>query len=80
MIKLNIEKLRAYMKIKGWSERELALKMGLSPSTVNRVLRGEREPGSKFIDRVLLICQGLAFYDLFYQNTYPADNNISHKS
>jgi transcriptional regulator with XRE-family HTH domain len=80
MLKLNVEKLRAYMEIKSWSERELARRMGLSHSAVNRVLRGEREPGRKFIDRVLLICQGLTFYDLFYQNPFPNDNiNFTQK-
>jgi transcriptional regulator with XRE-family HTH domain len=36
--------LKKALKDKGWSQRELARQLGVSPSTVTRWLNGERAP------------------------------------
>lgn len=50
---LNAVKLREYMNQKQLTEAELARKMDVSRSTVNRVLRGKRGAGTEFIGKLL---------------------------
>jgi len=49
MAGINLERIKAFMTYNGWSEYELAKRMGVSYSYVNRVLSGKRTPGRKFI-------------------------------
>lgn len=49
MADVNLDRIRAFMTYNGWSEYELAKRMGVSYSYVNRVMAGKRIPGRKFI-------------------------------
>jgi transcriptional regulator with XRE-family HTH domain len=49
MAAVNLERIKAFMTYNGWSEYELAKRMGVSYSYVNRVMSGKRMPGRKFI-------------------------------
>lgn len=65
---INIPKLNEYMNFKGWDEKLLAEKMGVSYVTVYRVFRGKREPGNEFIAKLLSACKGAEFEQLFIFN------------
>jgi len=75
MIELNIEKVREYMQLKSWSEKDLSEKMQVDYTTVYRVLRGERNPGPKFINGILRACVGLEFNEIFLTQSLPTGNN-----
>ncbi|WP_044649217.1 helix-turn-helix domain-containing protein [Paenibacillus terrae] len=64
-LSLNIPKTQQYMKEKGWSEADLAEKIGVSKVQVYRVLRGQREPGNEFIAGLLSACREMGLNDLF---------------
>ena len=44
---LNVEYLKTLICRKGWSERQFALKTGLSSATISRVLNNKRGAGAK---------------------------------
>jgi transcriptional regulator with XRE-family HTH domain len=44
---LNIEYIEELIKKKGWSERQLAIKAGLSSATVSRIIAGKRGAGTR---------------------------------
>ncbi|MDR3597046.1 helix-turn-helix transcriptional regulator [Clostridium sp.] len=44
---LNVKYLQILMKKKGWSERQLAMKSGLSSATVSRIISGKRGAGTR---------------------------------
>ncbi|MFL0248107.1 helix-turn-helix domain-containing protein [Candidatus Clostridium stratigraminis] len=44
---LNVKYLITLIEKKGWSERQLAMKCGLSSATVSRIISGKRGAGSK---------------------------------
>ncbi len=52
-LSLKKEVLVNYMKIKDLSERSLADIIGVDHTTLNRVLREERNPGPKFVAGIL---------------------------
>ncbi|WP_084781670.1 helix-turn-helix transcriptional regulator [Paenibacillus sp. D9] len=62
---LNVEKVREYMQIKGWSDDDLAEKIGISRTQVFRVLKGIQDPGNKFIAGLLDACREMGLNDLF---------------
>ncbi|EGQ26745.1 hypothetical protein HMPREF9372_1286 [Sporosarcina newyorkensis 2681] len=51
-MRLNIEYLKSVLEHKNWSERQFALKCGLSPATVSRILNGKRGVGAKSIGAI----------------------------
>lgn len=72
---INIPKLQEYMNFKGWDEKKLAEKMGVSYVTVYRVFRGQRDPGNEFIAKLLSTCKGAEFDQLFiFDNPLPKGN------
>lgn len=50
---LNLTELTAYMAENNLTEAELARQMGVSRSTVNRILNGNRGAGTHFIGKLL---------------------------
>lgn len=44
---LNVEFLKELMEKKGWSERQLAMKSGLSIATISRIMNGKRGAGTR---------------------------------
>ena len=68
------------MKKNHLNERELAIKMGVNYTTVYRVLKGDRNPGSKFVNGLLNACEDLKFNEIFLINSLPDGkrrNNVS---
>ncbi|OCA87329.1 helix-turn-helix transcriptional regulator [Pseudobacillus wudalianchiensis] len=64
--------LRKYLKDNRLSEVQFAEMIGVAHSTVNRVLNGKRNPGSKFIAGVLKNFSDLNFEQIFsYNNELP---------
>jgi len=61
---VNLDKVRAFMAYKDWSEYELAKAMKVSYSFINRVMNGKRKPGPKFIAG--LIRAGMDPESVFY--------------
>lgn len=61
---VNKERLAKLLEEKGWDEKELAERMGVSYVTVYRVLEGQRGPGNEFIAKLLKAC-GSDFEELF---------------
>ncbi|WP_237705324.1 helix-turn-helix domain-containing protein [Bacillus coahuilensis] len=51
-MRLNVEYLQEILKQKQWSERQFALKAGLSPATVSRILSKKRGAGAKAIGAI----------------------------
>ena len=49
---LNVAYLKEVLKKKGWSERQFALKTGLSSATISRVLNNKRGAGAKTIGAI----------------------------
>jgi transcriptional regulator with XRE-family HTH domain len=50
----NTERLFLLAKARGWSDAELARRMGVAQSTVSRVHRGEIQPGERFYQGVCI--------------------------
>ncbi len=75
-VKLKTQKLRAYMKAKGWDDAELARRMRAHRSTVSKLFSLDRDPGQKTIARLLEACkEGLDFYDLFFFDETVRERN-----
>jgi transcriptional regulator with XRE-family HTH domain len=69
------EFLRNYLKENELSESQFAEIIGVAHSTVNRILNGKRNPGSKFIAGVLRNFDDLSFEQVFsYENILPKGN------
>lgn len=69
------EFLKKYLHEKNMSESKFAETIGVAHSTVNRVLNGKRNPGSKFIAGVLKNFQELSFEEVFsYKHELPKGN------
>lgn len=65
------------MRKKNLSEKDFAEIVGVAHSTVNRILNGKRNPGSKFIAGVLKNFDDLSFDDVFsYENNLPKGNKM----
>jgi transcriptional regulator with XRE-family HTH domain len=70
------EFLRKYLVENKLSESQFAETIGVAHSTVNRVLNGKRNPGSKFIAGVLKNFKDLSFDTVFsYEYSLPKGNN-----
>lgn len=49
----NIEYIKQLQGEKGWSNAQLAMKMGVSKAHVGRIFNGKREAGSKVISGII---------------------------
>lgn len=68
--------LRKYLFENNLSESQFAQIIGVAHSTVNRVLNGKRNPGSKFIAGVLKNFSDLNFDTVFaYECNLPKGKN-----
>ena len=75
-ISVNSTFLKDYLFKNKLSEKEFAGIIGVAHSTVNRVLSGKRNPGSKFIGGVLMNFSDLSFDQVFsYVDCLPKGNN-----
>ena len=67
--------LRSYLENHDLSEKQFAATIGVAHSTVNRILNGRRNPGSKFIAGVLKNYDDLSFEQVFsYESDLPEGN------
>jgi len=74
-IVVKVDFLRNYLFQKELSESRFAEVIGVAHSTVNRVLNGKRNPGSKFIAGVLKNFSDLSFEEVFsYESKLPKGN------
>lgn len=65
-VRLRIGQYRKFCRMRGWdSENQQAHALGVSPSTVNRILKGTQKPSSEFIGAALTAFPELEFSDLF---------------
>lgn len=69
---INLDYLKKYMAEKGISEVKLAELIGVDYTTVYRVFKGDRNPGTKFIAG--LIKSGLDIEKIFLNNPLPDGN------
>jgi len=74
-VALNIDAFEKVLKDKNLSESEAAKEMGIDRSHLYRVLRGKQDPGRKFIEGALEICDGCSLDDLFFLNTVEIKSN-----
>lgn len=75
---VNSEFLLRYLKENELSESQFAERIGVAHSTVNRILNGKRNPGSKFIAGVLKNFSDLNFEQVFSYNRHlPKGNKTS---
>lgn len=67
-LRINRDMLQELMEKKGWRKTVLARRLGLNYSYFYRLLKGERNPGSKFFSSFLNLCQeeDLRFEDYVY--------------
>lgn len=66
---VNLDKVRLFMKNKNYSEPTMADKMGITYSYFFRVMRGDRQPGGKFISG--LLSAGLTPEEIFLPQVLP---------
>lgn len=52
-MKLNVDYLKGLLEKRGWSERNLALRSGLSIATISRIISGKRGLGSRTISGII---------------------------
>jgi transcriptional regulator with XRE-family HTH domain len=76
-IAVRSEFLRDYLEKKRISDSQFADLIGVANSTVNRILNGKRNPGSKFISGILTAFPELKFEQLFYCIDELPKGNIS---
>jgi len=55
-----------YQKMEGWSDSELAKRMGVNKTQVWRVKEGHNNPGRDFIAGALKVFPEASFDELFY--------------
>lgn len=67
MMQLDIRRdmLKKIMEEKGWSKKRFALELQIDYSYLYRILKGERNPGSKFIRAFFEFCKK---NDLFFDD------------
>ena len=69
---INIENVKQYMAEKQMSEPDFAEAMGITYSYLFRVLRGDRQPGRKFIEGLFRV--GMKAEDIFLTTPLPKGN------
>ena len=65
-MRLNVKYLKKLMEEKNWGIRQFAMKTGLSPSTISRILRGKRIAGAKAIEAIAKALPNEPFDMLFF--------------
>ena len=68
LIKLNRENFERHQKAKGWSDKELAQRMGIHRVQIWRVKEGHNEPGRDFIAGSLKVFSEASFEELFFMS------------
>jgi hypothetical protein len=76
LIRLNLRQFTKIAASKGWTKPDgsiavtrAAAAIGCEPSTVSRILRGERACGGEFVANLLIAAKPWEFNDLFYIET-----------
>lgn len=75
--RVDLVKAKAYGVLNGWSESEMARKMDMNAASLNRIFRGERNAGGKFIAGLLKI--GMNPSDIFLPEPLPKSNGKNGK-
>ncbi|WP_010529025.1 helix-turn-helix transcriptional regulator [Lentibacillus jeotgali] len=70
-ILVDVNFLQTYLENKGISQCQFAEEVGVTQSTVNRIMNGKRNPGGKFVTGVL---QG--FNDLSFDEVFSCSDNL----
>ncbi len=52
-MRLNVGYVEELIKKRGWSERQLAMKSGLSPATISRIITGKRGAGTRTLSGIM---------------------------
>lgn len=71
---INLDYLKKYMAEKGISEVKLAELIGVDYTTVYRVFKGNRNPGTKFIAGLIKSGLDIDFEKIFLNNPLPDGN------
>lgn len=76
LVRLNLRQFAKIAESKGWTKADgsiaatkAAQAIGCEPSTVTRILRGERACGGEFIANLLVAAKPWEFNDLFWVET-----------
>jgi transcriptional regulator with XRE-family HTH domain len=48
-------RIRAFRKLKGYTQEQLAIELAVSVSVLGEIERGNRVPSDEFIDQILLV-------------------------
>ncbi|TYO95156.1 helix-turn-helix domain-containing protein [Desulfallas thermosapovorans] len=72
---INLDNVVVFMKEHDYNEQTLSEAMGISYSYLFRVLRGDRQPGRKFIEGLIKI--GMSPGDIFFRKALPFGNTNS---
>lgn len=77
---LNKERLIEYMEENNLSQRDLAEIIGVDYTTIFRVLKGQRNPGVRFVTGILENTN-LKFEDIFFTSNLPegGKKNSQHR-
>lgn len=65
-MRLNVEYLKSVLARKNWTERQFALKCGLSSATVSRILSEKRGVGAKSIGAIQRVLKDEPMDKLFF--------------
>lgn len=76
---IDIEFLNSLMKVKGMNESEFSQAIGVSRSTVSRVMNGKRGAGNKFIFGVLNTFPDVSYGQLIKHDRSLPKGNKSAK-
>lgn len=76
---INLEYLKSYMKKNQITESKLAKMIGVDYTTVYRIFRGHRNPGTKFIAGLLKSGLDIDYNKIFLSDMLP-DGKTKNKS
>jgi transcriptional regulator with XRE-family HTH domain len=63
---LNVKYLQTLIEKKGWSERQFAMKCGLSSATVSRIISGKRGAGTRALVGIMKALPNEPLEKLFF--------------
>lgn len=64
-VELKIDALQEYLRRNGLTYAELSRRAGINRSSLHRIMNGQRGPGNEVIAKLLNVCEGMRFEDLF---------------
>lgn len=65
-VRLRVGQWAKFCRMRGWeTQNQQAHKLGVAPSTINRILKGTQKPSGEFIGAALVAFPELDFADLF---------------